>query len=97
MNPDSKIYIAGHRSPASSAIVQELQRQGYSNLVWRTHAELEVEDAAATQHFFANERPEIVFLAAAKVGGIYAHNTYPLEFLMSNLCLHALIKINVYI
>lgn len=89
MNKNVKIYIAGHRGLAGSAIVRELQRQGYNNLVWRTHAELELEDAAATQHFFAKERPEIVFLAAAKVGGIHANNTYPVEFLMSNLLVEA--------
>lgn len=89
MNPDSKIYIAGHRGLAGSAIVRELQRQGYTNLAMRTHAELDLEDAAATQRLFEQERPEIVFLAAAKVGGIHANNTYPVEFLMSNLLVEA--------
>jgi len=89
MNKNSKIYIAGHRGLAGSAIMRELQRQGYTNLVGRTHAELDLEDATATQHFFAKERPEIVFLAAAKVGGIHANNTYPVEFLMSNLLVEA--------
>ena len=89
MNPDTKIYIAGHRGLAGSAIVRELQRQGYTNLVMRTHAELDLEDAAATQRLFEQERPEIVFLAAAKVGGIHANNTYPVEFLMSNLQVEA--------
>jgi GDP-L-fucose synthase len=82
---ESKIYIAGHRGLAGSAIVRELQRQGYSNLVTRTHAELDLEDAAATLKFFEQEKPEVVFLAAAKVGGIHANNTYPADFLMSNL------------
>jgi len=85
----SKIYIAGHRGLAGSAIVRELQRQGYTNLVTRTHAELDLEDAAATQRFFEQERPEIVFLAAAKVGGIHANNIYPVDFLMSNLLIEA--------
>src|SRR4030067_299148 len=89
MNPDSKIYIAGHRGLAGSAIVRELKRQGYANLVTRTHAELDLEDAVATRQFFEQERPEIVFLAAAKVGGIHANNTYPVEFLMSNLLVEA--------
>ncbi|OFZ65877.1 MAG: GDP-fucose synthetase [Betaproteobacteria bacterium RBG_16_56_24] len=89
MSPETKIYIAGHRGLAGSAIVRELQRQGYSNLVMRTHAELDLEDAAATQQFFEQERPEVVFLAAAKVGGIHANNTYPVEFLMSNLLVEA--------
>lgn len=85
MHKNSKIYIAGHRGLAGSAIIRELQRQGYSNLIGRTHAELNLEDAMATQQFFEQERPEIVFLAAAKVGGIHANNSYPVEFLMSNL------------
>lgn len=89
MHKLSKIYIAGHRGLAGSAIVRELQRQGYTNLVMRTHAELDLEDATATQQFFEQERPEVVFLAAAKVGGIHANNTYPVEFLMSNLLVEA--------
>jgi GDP-L-fucose synthase len=86
---ESKIYVAGHRGLAGSAIVRELQRQGYTNLVTRTHAELDLEDAAATQRFFEQERPEIVFLAAAKVGGIHANITYPVDFLISNLLIEA--------
>jgi GDP-L-fucose synthase len=89
MNKHSKIYIAGHRGLAGSAIVRELQRRGYSNLVMRTHVELDLEDAEATLRFFEQERPEVVFLAAAKVGGIYANNTYPVDFLMSNLLIEA--------
>lgn len=85
MYKNSKIYIAGHRGLAGSAIMRELQRQGYTNLVGRTHAELDLEDAVATQRFFEQEHPEVVFLAAAKVGGIHANNSYPVEFLMSNL------------
>jgi GDP-L-fucose synthase len=89
MKQDSKIYIAGHRGLAGSAIERELRRQGYNNIVTRTHAELDLEDAAVTLKFFEQERPEIVFLAAAKVGGIYANNTYPVDFLMSNLLIEA--------
>jgi len=89
MDKNLKIYIAGHRGLAGSAIVRELQRQGYTNLVTRTHAELNLEDAAATQQFFEQERPELVFLAAAKVGGIHANNIYPVDFLMSNLLIEA--------
>ena len=89
MDKHAKIYVAGHRGLAGSAIVRELQRQGYTNLVTRTHAELDLEDAAATQQFFNQERPEIVFLAAAKVGGIHANNTLPVDFLMSNLLIEA--------
>jgi GDP-L-fucose synthase len=86
---ESKIYVAGHRGLAGSAIVRELQRQGYTNIVTRTHAELDLEDAAATQRFFEQQKPDIVFLAAAKVGGILANNTYPVDFLMSNLLIEA--------
>jgi GDP-L-fucose synthase len=86
---ESKIYIAGHRGLAGSAIERELRRQGYSNIVTRTHAELNLEDAAVTLKFFEQERPEIVFLAAAKVGGIHANNTYPVDFLMGNLLIEA--------
>lgn len=89
LNKQSKVYVAGHRGLAGSAIVRELQRQGYANLVTRSHAELDLEDALATQLFFEQERPEIVFLAAAKVGGIHANNTYPVDFLMSNLLIEA--------
>jgi len=85
----SKIYVAGHRGLAGSAIMRELQKQGYSNLVTRTHAELNLEDAVATQLFFDQEKPELVFLAAAKVGGIHANNIYPVDFLMSNLLIEA--------
>ncbi|MDP3876789.1 MAG: GDP-L-fucose synthase [Methylobacter sp.] len=91
MHKHSKIYIAGHQGLAGSAIVRELQRQGYANLVWRSHAELDLEDATATLQFFQQQRPDIVFLAAAKVGGIHANNSYPVDFLMSNL----LIETNV--
>jgi GDP-L-fucose synthase len=89
LNLESRIYVAGHRGLAGSAIMRELQRLGYTNLVTRTHAELDLEDAAATQKFFEQERPDLVFLAAAKVGGIHANNTYPVDFLMSNLLIEA--------
>lgn len=89
MDKTSKIYIAGHRGLAGSAITRELHRQGYTNLVTRTHAELDLEDAAATQRFFDREKPDLVFLAAAKVGGIHANNSYPVDFLMSNLLIEA--------
>lgn len=89
MDKRIKIYVAGHRGLAGSAIVRELRRQGYSNLVTRTHAELDLEDAVATRQFFEQERPDLVFLAAARVGGIYANNGYPADFLMSNLLIEA--------
>jgi GDP-L-fucose synthase len=89
MNKDSKIYVAGHRGLAGSAIMRELQRQGYTNIVTRAHAELDLEDAAATMQFFEQQQPEFVFLAAAKVGGIHANNVYPVDFLVSNLLIEA--------
>ena len=89
MDKNAKIYIAGHRGLAGSAIKRELERQGYANIVVRTHAELDLEDADATLKFFEQEKPEVVFLAAAKVGGIQANNTYPVDFLMSNLLIEA--------
>lgn len=89
MEKNSKIYIAGHRGLAGSAIVRELRRQGYCNLVTRSHAELDLEDPCATQQFFEQEQPQVVFLAAAKVGGIHANNTYPVDFLMNNLLIEA--------
>ena len=85
MNKNSKIYIAGHRGLVGSALVSRLQAQGYTNLVTSTHAELELRDQAAVQAFFAAEKPEYVILAAAKVGGIHANNTYPAEFIHDNL------------
>src|SRR5438045_2038394 len=85
MNKDSKIYIAGHRGMVGSAILRRLELQGYSNLVFRTSAELDLRNQQAVQRFFEEERPEYVFLAAAKVGGILANNNYPAEFLYDNL------------
>jgi GDP-L-fucose synthase len=89
MNKASKIYIAGHRGLVGSALVRQLQAQGYTNLVVRTHAELELRDQAAVQAFFAAENPEYVILAAAKVGGIHANNTYPAEFIHDNLVIQS--------
>ena len=91
MNPASRIYIAGHRGLVGSAILRNLQARGCANFVLRTHAELELERQADVQAFFESERPEYVFLAAAKVGGIYANNTYPADFIYDNL----LIECNV--
>jgi GDP-L-fucose synthase len=89
MEKSTRIYVAGHLGLAGGAIMRELRRQGYSHLITRTHAELELEDDDATRHLFETERPEVVFLAAAKVGGILANNTYPADFLMSNLQVQA--------
>ena len=84
-----KIYVAGHRGMVGSAIVRTLQAAGHSNLVTRTHAELDLTDQAAVRAFFASEKPDQVYLAAAKVGGIHANNTYPAEFIYQNLMMQA--------
>ena len=80
-----KIYIAGHRGMVGSAIIRELQKQGQTNIVVRTHAELELTNQQAVRDFFKAEKPDQVYLAAARVGGIYANNTYPAEFIYDNL------------
>ena len=80
-----KIYVAGHRGMVGSAIVRQLEHQGQSNIVTRTHSELDLTDQAAVRDFFAVERPDQVYLAAAKVGGIHANNTYPAEFIYDNI------------
>ena len=87
MNKDSKIYVAGHRGMVGSAIVRELQCQGYNNIVTRTHAELDLTRQEAVDAFFAAEKPEYVFLAAAKVGGIAANNAAPADFMYMNMTL----------
>jgi GDP-L-fucose synthase len=85
MHKNDKIYIAGHRGLVGSAIRNNLERRGYGNLIIRTHSELDLIDQKSTEVFFADEQPDYVFLAAAKVGGIYANNTYPAEFIRENL------------
>jgi GDP-L-fucose synthase len=85
MQPDSKIYVAGHWGLVDGGIVRALQAQGFTNLVMRAHAELDLCDQQAVDAFFAAEMPEYVFLAAAKVGGIHANETYPAEFIRDNL------------
>jgi GDP-L-fucose synthase len=85
--PGAKIYVAGHRGLAGSALVRRLRAAGYENLVLRTHAELELTDAAAVRRFFEAERPQHVLLAAAKVGGILANSSYPAEFIQQNLAI----------
>jgi len=87
MNSDSKIYIAGHQGLVGSAVYRALHKQGFKNLVVRTHAELDLEDQQATANFFQQERPDIVVMAAAKVGGIHANHAYPVDFLMRNLAI----------
>jgi len=85
MDLESKIYVAGHRGLVGSALVRGLWARGYRNLITRTHAELDLEQQTAVNRFFADERPEYVLLAAAKVGGIHANFTYPVDFLLRNL------------
>lgn len=80
-----KIYVAGHRGMVGAAIVRSLKEQGQNNVIARTHAELDLTDQAAVRHFFEFEKPDQVYLAAAKVGGIHANNTYPAEFIYQNL------------
>lgn len=87
MKLDSKIYVAGHRGLVGSALIRRLNAKGYNNLVLRTHAELDLRNQAAVQAFFASEKPDYVILAAAKVGGIHANNTYPAEFIHDNLAI----------
>ncbi len=91
MEQKSKIYVAGHRGMVGSAILRLLQKKGYSNLIYKTSQELDLRNQDAVMSFFEQERPEYVFLAAAKVGGIYANNTYRADFLLDNL----LIETNV--
>jgi GDP-L-fucose synthase len=87
MDKQAKIYVAGHRGLVGSALVRQLKAQGYNNLIVRTHAELDLTNQVAVEAFFAAEKPEYVFLAAAKVGGIHANNTYPAEFIHQNLAI----------
>ena len=91
MNKESRIYIAGHRGMVGAAIVRQLQREGFTQLITRTHAELDLTNQAAVREFFEAARPEYVFLAAAKVGGILANSSYPADFIRDNL----LIELNI--
>lgn len=88
-DPNQKIYVAGHRGMVGSAIVRNLQAQGFGNIVTRTHAELDLINQQAVREFFQSEQPDQVYLAAAKVGGIYANNTFPAEFIYQNLMMEA--------
>src|SRR5215467_8175685 len=85
MTPDTRIYVAGHRGLAGSALVRCLAARGYTNIVTRTHAMVDLVDPAAVARLFQAEKPEVVFLAAAKVGGILANSSYPAEFIQDNL------------
>ena len=100
INKNSKIYVAGHTGLVGSTIVRQLRKEGYTNLVYRTHSELELTDQQSVFDFFKTEKPEYVFLAAAKVGGILSNNTYPAQFIYSNLqmqtsIIHACYNYNV--
>ena len=88
MEKDSKIYVAGHRGMVGSAIVRELRRQGYDNIVTRTHKELDLINQDAVNAFFESEKPEYVFLAAAKVGGIVANQSALADFMYDNMMPH---------
>jgi len=87
MNLESKIYIAGHRGLVGSAIMANLKAKGYTNILTRTHGELDLTDQQAVEAFFTQEKPDHVFLAAAQVGGIHANDTYPAEFIRNNLAI----------
>lgn len=89
INKNTKIYVAGHRGMVGSAIVRQLRAKGFDNIVTRTHAELDLTNQQAVQNFFQEEIPDQVYLAAAKVGGIHANDTYPAEFIYQNLIMEA--------
>lgn len=96
MELNAKLYIAGHRGLVGSALMRNLRAKGYENFVTRTHAELDLTSQAAVEAFFDQEKPDYVFLAAAKVGGIHANNTYPAEFVRDNLAIQTNIIHSAY-
>ena len=96
MNFDDKIYIAGHRGLVGSAIVRQLESRGFTNLLTRTHKELDLTKQSEVQEFFQQEKPDYVILAAAKVGGIYANNTYPADFIYHNMMIEANVVNSAY-
>ena len=85
LDRSGKIYVAGHRGLVGSALVRRLEKDGFTNIITRTHGELDLTRQADVEAFFAQEKPDYVILAAAKVGGIYANDTYPADFIMKNL------------
>ena len=87
MEQEAKIYVAGHRGLVGSALVKRLQKDGYTNLLMRTHSELDLMDPSSVDTYFEREQPEYVLLGAAKVGGILANNTYPADFIRVNLAI----------
>jgi GDP-L-fucose synthase len=97
MDRGTKIYVAGHRGLVGSAIVRKLRAEGYDNLLLRTSKELDLRNQAAVSEFFANEKPDYVFLAAAKVGGIVANNAYPADFIYNNLMIQNNVIHNAYL
>ncbi|KPF49145.1 GDP-L-fucose synthase [beta proteobacterium AAP51] len=97
MQQDARIYVAGHRGLVGSAIVRQLQAAGHTGLILRTHAELDLTDERATRTFFEEEKPEFVFLAAAKVGGIVANNSYPAQFIRENLAIQTNVIHSAYL
>jgi len=97
MNKNSKIYIAGHKGLVGSAIVRLLEKENYTNLVYRTHKELDLTNQLEVEKFFKTENPEYVFLAAAKVGGIHANNTYPAQFIYENIQIQTNVIHNSYL
>jgi len=96
MDLADKIYIAGHRGLVGSAIVRQLESRGFTNLLTRTHKELDLTNQAQVQYFFKQEKPDYVILAAAKVGGIHANNTYPADFIYQNIMIEANIINSAY-
>ncbi|MDI6716131.1 MAG: GDP-L-fucose synthase [Actinomycetota bacterium] len=97
MRSNSKIYVAGHRGLVGSAIVRKLEAEGYTNLILRTSSELDLTDGPAVKAFFEAEKPEYVFLAAAKVGGIWANSHYPADFIYNNLAIQVNVIHNAYL
>ena len=97
MDKNAKIYVAGHRSLVGSALLRQLSVQGYTNIVTRTHTELDLTHQTAVADFFALEQPDYVILAAAKVGGIHANNTYPAEFIHENLAIQTNVIHQAYV
>lgn len=97
MDKNSRIYVAGHRGMVGSAIVRRLKNDGYENLILRTHSELDLTNQAAVESLFATEKPDYVFMAAAKVGGIHSNNTYRGEFIYRNLMIQSNIIHQAYL
>jgi len=97
MNKNSRIYVAGHRGLVGSALARKLKAEGYNNLIFRTHSELDLCDGPAVKAFFEYKQPEYIFLAAAKVGGIWANSNYPADFMYSNLAIQTNIIHNAYL